>query len=355
MSSEFHQLRVAATREEIGGGAKSVLFDIPDTLADRFVWQAGQHLTVRFVLDGEEHRRCYTLSSSPHSGDPLRITVKRVSDGRVSTHINDHNEAGATIDVLPPSGDFWLDPGESARRTHYFIGAGSGITPLFSMIHTVLLAEPHSVAHLLYGNRNDESIIFRDELTHLLGGHPDRLTVSHVLSSPALLSWFTPWRRGKIDEAAIGEFIKENAPYAQDTQYYLCGPGDMNNTVRDLLHASYDVPTSRIHSESFGGAQTMKNEAPKSMASSATIHLRGETHTVPVAKGQTLLAAACQAGLQPPFACQAGVCGSCYAQMIAGSAHMRTHPVLDKTQVEQGGILTCQARATSESLEFKFG
>ena len=352
MSREFHRLRVAETREEIGGAAKSVMFEVPTELAEIFRWRAGQHLTLRLQLDGEEQRRSYTISSSPHTGSPLRITVKRVKDGLVSNHINDHVSTGTEIDVMPPFGSFCLDPGDKERRTHYFFGAGSGITPLFSMIGSVLAAEPHSVAHLVYGNRNEKSIIFKDDLAALQESHPERLTVSHVLSSPGLLTWFTPWRSGKIDKEAVGAQIDENPPYAQDAQYYICGPGGMNGALKEILR-SYDVPDERIHMESFGGAQ-VEDLSITGVDSAATVVLSGETHLLELREGQTILDAANKAELNPPYSCQSGICGACRARLIKGSVHMRSRPALEDHEIEKGAILTCQAVATSPEIELTF-
>ncbi len=352
MNREFHRLRVAETREEIQGAAKSVMFEVPEELREAFRWRPGQHLTLRFELGGEEVRRTYTISSSPFSGDPLRITVKRVPGGLVSNHINDRVNKDNEIDVMPPSGDFCLDPGEKERRTHYFFGAGSGITPLFSMIHSILLAEPHSVAHLIYGNRNDKSILFQETLAELQGEHRKKLTVSHVLSAPSLLSWFTPWRQGKIDQDAIRSFIDENPPYAQDAHYYICGPGGMNSSVKQSLQ-NIDVPEDRIHLESFGGAKEPVHSV-NSVAAQATVVLLGQTHSVAVSPNQTLLDGVCKVGLNPPYSCQAGICGACKAQLIEGSVHMHSRSALDDDEVERGAVLTCQAVATSESLKIKY-
>jgi ring-1,2-phenylacetyl-CoA epoxidase subunit PaaE len=253
---------------------------------------------------------------------------------------------------MPPFGGFCLDPGEKERRTHYFFAAGSGITPIFSMIHSVLEAEPHSVAHLVYGNRNDKSIIFKDTLAELQEQHPESLTVCHVLSSPSMSSWFTPWRSGKIDKDVIGAFIGENPPYAQDAQYYICGPGGMNRSVRQFL-TELDVPDDRIHMESFGGAKE-DDLSVKGIAATATIHLDGESHTIPVDADQTVLEAACKAGVNPPFSCQSGVCGACRAKLSKGTVHMRSRPALEDAEVADGTILTCQSVATSDAVELSY-
>ena len=164
---QFYPLRVAETHSEIAGHAKSVCFEIPSNLKGTFIWRPGQHITLRFELNGADVRRSYSISSSPLSGDPLRISVKRVDGGLVSNHINDKVQVDQVIEVMPPFGSFCLDPDASRRRTHYFFAAGSGITPIFAMLESVLMAEPHSVAHLIYGNTSAKTILFKEGLTQL--------------------------------------------------------------------------------------------------------------------------------------------------------------------------------------------
>ena len=185
MSGVFHELEVVQTRPETDQ-ATSVLFDVPASLRDVFRWRPGQHVTVRFEINGTDERRSYSISQPPGGG--LRITVKRVEGGLISNHIHDHVRAGDRIDVMAPFGGFCLDPHPRARRTHYFFGAGSGITPLYSMIRSVLEGEPHSVAHLAYGNATAESILFREHLAQLERNAAGRLTVRHLISRPALLN-----------------------------------------------------------------------------------------------------------------------------------------------------------------------
>jgi len=361
----FYPLPVRATREEIGGAARSLWFEVPAEFADRFAWRPGQHLTLRFVLgeDAEELRRSYTISSSPFSernepaaGSGLRITVKRVRDGRISNHINDHLRVGSVVEVMPPLGGFVLDPKANLRRTHYFIGAGSGITPLRSMIESVLLAEPHSFAHLLFGNRKRDSILLGAELDALAAAHPGRFSIAHVLSAPSAWSGSDHmWRKGKIDRDTLEQWFAERAPYAQDTQYYLCGPGSMNADIKAALQ-QLDVPAGRIHFESFGGAGSAgaTDDSVRGQSAQATILLDGERHQVPIQAGQTLLQAAFEAGLEPPFSCQAGVCAACHAKLVEGRVHMRSRPALADADVEAGSVLTCQAVATCTELTVDF-
>lgn len=350
MTRSFHPLTIAIHTPEIEGGATSVTFDVPPALKPVFQWQAGQHLTLRLNINGVEERRSYTIANPP--GAPLRITVKRVAGGVVSNHVADALAEGMQVEVMPPFGRFVLRPDPLARRTHYFFGAGSGITPLYAMINAMLEREPHSVAHLIYGNSDADSILLNAQLDSLAKTYPDRFTLRHVLSAPSMWSWFTPWRKGRVDADAILAAVKETPPIAQDVQYWICGPGGMNGDVRKAL-MGLDVPANRIHMESFGG-DTPKDTSVSGMSATARVTLDGTAHDVPVAAGQTLLEAMRQASLSPPFSCQSGVCGACRAQLTTGSVHMRNHIALEDQDVTRGEILTCQSVATAPDLAVTF-
>ena len=351
MSRRFHALRVAAVEAETAN-ATSVRFDVPTALADAFRWRPGQHVTLRLTIDGREARRTYSISEAPLAGAALRVTVKRVPDGLVSNHVNDHVAAGDRIDVTPPFRGFRLDPDPRARRTYYFFGAGSGITPLFAMIRSVLAAEPHSVARLAYGNVNANSAIFREDLARLEEISEGRLSVRHVLSSPSWLSSFRYWRRGRVDAACVADFIEEHPPYAQDTQYYVCGPGSMNAAVRGALMA-LDVPDTRIHMENYGPV-TPADDSVAGVAAEATVRLRGATFPVAVAAGQTVLNAVRAANETPPYSCESGVCGACRAKLRRGKVHLRARMALTDAEIADGAILTCQALPITPRLTVEY-
>lgn len=350
MTRDCHPLRVAARTAEIGGAATSVTFDVPPALAQTFRWTAGQHLTLRFDLNGQEERRSYTISNPP--GAALRITVKRVTGGRVSNHIGDGLKPGDVVDVMPPFGGFTLLPGAMARRTHYFFGAGSGITPLFAMIRDVLDREPCSVAHLVYGNTDEHSILFRAELDALQQAHSDRFTLRHVLSAPSFWSRVSPWRTGRLCAETVAAAIAETPPEAQDVQYWICGPGSMNTDLKAAL-TDLDVPAPRIHMESFGGA-VAPDDSVTGIAARAKVTLDGRSVQIPVAKGQTLLEATRAVGLTPRFSCQSGVCGACRARLHSGEVHMRARMALEDSDIAKGDILTCQSVAKTPHLELVF-
>ncbi|SDX72719.1 ring-1,2-phenylacetyl-CoA epoxidase subunit PaaE [Ruegeria halocynthiae] len=350
MQRNFHALTVSEIRKDIDGAATNIMFDVPPALKDLFEWTSGQHLTIRLRINGEEHRRSYTISNPP--GSALRITLKRVKGGIVSNHIGDTLSAGDTVDIMPPFGQFTLIPGKLNRRTHYFYGAGSGITPLYAMIRSVLTEEPHSSAHLVFGNTDANSIMLRDEIEQMQAQYPQRFSVRHVLSRPALLSWFLPWRTGRLNAEAIQVSISETPPVAQDTQYWICGPGKMNSDVRSAL-LDLDVPDQRIHMESFGG-DTESDMSVSGVEAEARIELNGATFDVPVRAGETILDAARSAGLNPPFSCQSGVCGACVALLQQGTVHMRNRMALEDDDISKGLILSCQSIATQDKISVRF-
>jgi ring-1,2-phenylacetyl-CoA epoxidase subunit PaaE len=350
MPQSFHPLTVADIRSEIDGSATSITFSVPPHLASEFTWRPGQHLSLRLQVNGEERRRSYTISNPP--GAPLRITVKRVKKGCVSNFVGDTLKVGDQLEVMAPKGRFVLDPQALGHRTHYFFAAGSGITPIFSMVNAVLADEPYAVAHLVYGNVEAGDILFEAELTELLERYGDRLTVRHVLSAPSMWSWFTPWRKGRVDAEAIQAAITETPPVAQDVHYWICGPGSMNQDVRQALNG-LDVPNSRIHSESFGG-EGAQDTSVSGVASQVTVKLLGQTQTVSVAAGQTLLEAMRASGLRPPFSCQSGVCGACIARTSQGKVHMRSRVALEDGDISKGYVLTCQSVPTAEKMTLTF-
>lgn len=351
MDDGFHQLRVLDTCAETEQ-ATSFRFAVPPGLSGTFRWRAGQHLTLRFWIDGAEVRRSYSMSETPSSGDPMRITVKRVKGGLVSNHINDRIAAGDIVDVMPPFGGFRLEPEPINRRTYYFFGAGSGITPLYAMIRTVLLVEPYSVAYLAYGNTDADSIIFRDRLADMEKQTEGRLVVRHVLSSPSWLSSFPYWRRGRIDADVIGAFIDQHPPYAQDARYYVCGPGGMNTTVRAALQG-LDVPDTRIHTESYGATEP-PDDSIEGVAATAFVRLKGAPSNVPILAGQTVLDAVRASGANPPYSCESGVCGACRAQLRNGKVHLRARMALTDGDIKREVILTCQALPTTPQLRVDY-
>lgn len=351
----WHRLRVEAVVQETKVD-KSFVLAVPSSLRASFRWRAGQHVVIERKVDGEPLRRCYSISSPP--GSALRLTVRKIRGGRVSGDLHEHVTAGSTLDVSAPCGAFLLDTGRldgqptNAYRTHYYFAAGSGITPIFSMIAAVLASEPYSTVHLLYGNRHLDQILFRAALDGLKDEHGDRFSLVHSLTSPPWWSSFDGWR-GRVDAGAVRRFIDRHPPVAQDAHYRVCGPGSMNATVKQVL-LSIDVPPERIHAESFGSPFQAGGEKVRGVAATLGVSLGERRTEVPVEAGETLLDAMLRQGLPAPHTCTAGVCGSCLARLIRGRVHQKSSFALDAADVESGLVLTCQAVPRSPRIELRY-
>lgn len=234
------------------------------------------------------------------------------------------------------------------------------------MINTVLLEEPHSTCHLLYANRDDTSIIFKDEFEKLQARFPKRLTVSHILSKPRWTSSFNYWQSGRIDQTVIAKFISEHPPYAQDTQYYLCAPNALLSIIQSGLQ-SIDVPSDRIHFETFGGklvtAVAKKDygngisvdSSAKGVSGTVTVKLNGETHTVQTKENETLLDNMLANDVDAPYSCQSGVCGTCKCKLADGAVAMRTNMALDDEEIKQGYVLSCQTVCQTNNVQIEIG
>ncbi|MCT4663758.1 MAG: ferredoxin--NADP reductase [Flavobacteriales bacterium] len=353
--SKLYPLRVSNVQKETEE-AVVVSFDVPEELYEIFDYKAGQYLTLQFTLNGEEVRRSYSLCSSPAINESLQIGVKRVKNGLVSNHINDHIKSGDTIMVLPPEGRFYAEIKKEQYKTYYLFAAGSGITPILSILKTVLTTEPRSFVHLLFGNRNQESVLFKAEIDHWQEQFPERLIVAHYLSKPKT-SWFSSkkeweYREGRVNEKAITWFVNTYPPYAQNAEYYICGPGKMIENTQQFLQ-KIDVPISRIFKESFGGAES-KTVTQIFEKAQLKARLNGEEIITEIPKETTILRALIQNGNQPPYSCEGGVCSSCICKLTSGAVSMKKNLSLTEEEVAKGYILSCQSLPTTEKVEVVF-
>ncbi|MGV0810891.1 ferredoxin--NADP reductase [Mycolicibacterium boenickei] len=328
----FTPLRVKQVIRETAD-AVSLVLDVPDASKREFRYLAGQFITLRVTIDGAEHRRCYSMSSSPVVEPDLRITVKRDRDGLVSNWINDTVRVGDVLHVAPPEGRFVLT---ATERDIVTFAGGSGITPVFSLVHSAL-ASGARAARLFYANRSLESVIFREALAALTDAHSERLEVHHHLDD----------LDGVVSPQHIADFMGDGA---DNTDYYVCGPAPFMDTVEQVLLEA-GIPRQQVHLERFTvAAIPLPDPEEPVVTEEVTIELGRSTVTAPYRAGNTLLQTARLAGLKAPSSCETGSCGTCMAQVVEGSARMHNNDALDDDEVAEGWVVTCQALPTSRTV-----
>lgn len=318
-----------------------VTFDVPDQLRDQFEFQAGQHLTVTHRMGGKEVRRNYSICTSATSGE-LAIGIRQVDGGVFSTFAVETLRAGDVLELMTPTGSFGAPLDPLARRDYVAVAAGSGITPILSIVHTTMEIETESRFTLFYGNRTAESTMFAAELDELEARYADRLRVFHVRSAephhPESL-------RGRIDLSTVQQLL--GGAVTSIDRWYLCGPGDLVTTLqRDLT--SEGVEAERVHLELFRGtSRATVHDFPES---DVTITLAGSTHTVALAAGDTVLESALKNNIEAPYACLGGACGTCKARVITGAVAMEQNFALRAAELEAGFVLTCQSHPTTPTV-----
>lgn len=344
MAEHFHVLRVAEVVRETED-AYSIRFDIPDDLRGAFAFKAGQHLTLRADIGGEEVRRNYSLCVAPHE-DVIKVTVKRIAGGLFSNWVGDELKPGDTIDVMTPHGSFTTDFDASKKRRYVAFAGGSGITPIISLIRTALSVEPQSRFTLFYGNRDANSVIFLEALADLKDRYMGRFELYHFLSDEA---GDVDLFNGMLDRATCDEAIERlvDDPGAVDA-WFICGPGPMMDAAEAAL-VEREVAHDRIHIERFtagrpSAAIAAQMAALQQEAAGLTISvtLDGRTRKVEF-DGKNILDSARDAGMPAPFACKAGVCATCRAKVVSGKVEMAARYGLTDEEIAAGYVLTCQS------------
>ena len=355
MSVIFHPLRVRAVLPDTAE-AVVVSFDVPDDLRKVFSFTQGQYLTLRKDIDGQDLRRSYSICAGVDDGE-LRVGVRKVKGGVFSNWINAHLRPGDVISVMAPQGRFFVPIEPLARRHHLGIAGGSGVTPILSTMKTVLAREPRSHFTLIYGNRQLHSTMFKEELEDLKNRYLTRLVLHHVFSDEPTDS---PLNHGVMNRGKIGEFLRSVVPAASVAHAYICGPFQMNDEAEAALLAA-GVAEDRIHIERFGIPQqqfgAVIHEALAGDAETARIVIvrDGLRREFGFSKQQaSILDAASAAGLEVPFSCTSGVCGTCRAKCIEGEVRMERNFALDKAEVAAGFVLTCQAHPLTPRVVLSF-
>ncbi|MCG2616132.1 phenylacetate-CoA oxygenase/reductase subunit PaaK [Terrimonas sp. NA20] len=356
MSIHFHKLRIKDIRKETDD-CISISFAIPEELKDTFVFQHGQNITLKHDLQGGETRRSYSICTSPFDNE-LRVAVKKVEGGLFSGFAHSTLKAGDVVDVLPPTGKFntGLHPGQAKKYLAF--AAGSGITPVISIIKTVLQTEPASTFTLVYGNRSRHSIIFFEELEALKNKYLQRLNIIHILSREGT---DTSIHAGRIDGNKLNE-LSRLINYPSMDEIFICGPEEMIFTIKDFMEAQ-QIDSKKVHFELFTTPGQKKNTNPMffskkkaSDKSHITIKLDGRTLEFELAPDSedSILDTALKLGADLPYSCRGGVCCTCKAKLTEGKVEMEMNWGLEEEEVKQGYILTCMSHPRSAKVVVDF-
>jgi ring-1,2-phenylacetyl-CoA epoxidase subunit PaaE len=346
----FHRLAVNDLRRE-AADAISLTFAIPKQLSDDYRFTPGQYLTLRTMMDGEEVRRSYSICSGPDDGE-LRIAVKKVDGGAFSSWAAEELKAGDELDVMTPTGRFGVAPAPAEARTYVGFAAGSGITPILSIVKGVLAREPKSRFFLFYGNRTTAGMLFREALEELKDRFLDRLSLFHVISGE---EQDIPILHGRLDGEKVRALLRSLVPAATVDHVFICGPTGMSEDVEATCR-EIGIAPERIHVERFvsglGGKPRPKTVVPASAPPKAiaALIIDGKRREVPVAEGEAILDAALRGGVDLPFACKGGMCSTCRAKLVEGKAEMDVNYSLEPWELQAGFILTCQAKPVSDKV-----
>lgn len=346
--AKFNSLKVIDIAQETAD-AVSVAFEIPNNLNEEYRFKQGQYLTLKFIIKGEELRRSYSICSATDEKE-LRVAIKKVKDGKISNYIADTMKTGDVIEVMTPMGNFFTEMDAVNKKNYILFAGGSGITPMFSILKTVLRKEPQSKITLFYGNNEESSIIFKKQIDELEKLNADRLKIIYVLNAapanhPELL-------KGLMTKEKNIALIKNHITTFENNEYFICGPTLMMDNVMAALK-ELKIDETKIHIEYFTAPVNADDINPSTdtvKGASATIIMDGDEHVVELEENETVLEAAIRIGLDAPYACQGGSCCTCRALLQAGKVDMAVNYALSSSEVKQGFILTCQSRPTTPNV-----
>jgi ring-1,2-phenylacetyl-CoA epoxidase subunit PaaE len=346
--SSFYKLHIKEVKRETPS-AISVAFTIPSELQSAYKFIAGQYINLKLTLDGKEIRRAYSICSSPNSGE-LRIAIKSVKNGHFSKFANENLKSGDILEVGQPEGKFTFEPSADRQKNYAAFVAGSGITPVMSILQSVLENEPNSSFVLVYGNKNPEETIFHNQLHELQLKYVGRFFVHYVYSQTKVENELF----GRIDKSNINFVLNNKHKEKEFDKFYLCGPEEMINLATTVLK-EHNVADKNIKFELFTTSSTENTEASSHEGhTKITVLVDDEETTFEMSQKQTLLEAALKQGIDAPYSCQGGICSSCLARISKGTAEMKKNSILTDKEVASGLILTCQAHPTSNEIFVDF-
>jgi len=354
MAAGFYSLKVDKITRETPE-AVSIRLLVPPPLKSLFVYKAGQYLTLRKEINGEDVRRSYSVCESPLVDEMPSVAVKEVEGGKMSPYLNTQLKEGDLIEAMPPMGNFTLTPDPSLKRHIVLFGGGSGITPLKSILKSVLLFEPESSVTLIYANRTQDAVIFKSELAQLEQEYTSRFKIIHTFDTPP-----ADWAgySGRLSEDIIKDIVSFLPMHARDCHHYICGPAPMMQLIEETLQ-KVGVSKDHINLEYFTAVEkpkdnssgTSEEESGEIKERRITVEVFGETAEVNVEPDQSILEAAQDAGLDPPYSCTVGVCTTCRARLRSGKVHMDEREGLSDAELDEGYVLTCQSHPLTDDVD----
>ena len=346
--ADFHKLTISKVERQTPK-AVAIAFEIPADLKETFSFTPGQYITIKMVIEGKEIRRAYSICSSPSSGE-LKVAVKEIKGGTFSAIANNKLQVGDVLEVHPPEGSFQLHTNDSSTDTYGAFVAGSGITPVMSMIKAVLEEEKLSKFVLVYGNQSLAETIFAKELLQLQADYPDRLFIEFFYSR----SREEGARFGRIEKSTVNYVVKNKFKDQKFKNFYLCGPEEMINVAKDTLIEN-GVAENQIHFELFtSSTEAVEIDASLDGKTSITVVVDDEEFTFVMDQKKTILDATLDEDIDAPYSCQGGVCSSCICRVTEGSAVMEKNSILTDGEIAEGLTLACQAHPTSAVIKIDF-
>tara|TARA_Y100000589_G_scaffold150354_2_gene143477 strand:- start:77 stop:1129 length:1053 start_codon:yes stop_codon:yes gene_type:complete len=347
----FHCLYIKRIEKETSESV-SIEFEVPEKFLNDFSFKAGQFLILKKFIRGEEIRRSYSLCSTPESGQ-FKVVVKQIPNGKFSTFANTELKPGDQIEIGLPRGNFFVQTDSNNTKSYTLIAAGSGITPVFSILKTILVEEPNSTISLFYGNKSPELTIFKEEIEQLKKKYPKKLSIHFIFSQHKGESRF---HTGRLEGRKLKKLFKKIAPVDLTDEIFICGPQEMTSSIINLLENKFSFAPSNIHYELFTTNTIEKKSNQKKLKGSSTAAaiLNGETIEFTIKKNESILEAGLAAGHDIPFSCQGGVCGVCKCMVGEGEVEMENNIALSFDEIEDGAVLSCQGKVLSPYIKITF-
>lgn len=343
--SDFHALTIQNI-VKVASKAVAISFDVPASLSDKYSFVPGQYITLKTQINGKEVRRAYSICSAPQN-ESLTVAVKEVPNGTFSAYANQNLQVGTSLEVAEPEGRFQLIAAEG--KSYLAFAAGSGITPILSMIKAVLSSTQTARFVLVYGNKSPEDTMFLDTLKKLQAYYPERFLIQWIFSQKQTADSLF----GRIEASIVNLIVKNKYKKTDFAAYFLCGPEAMIDEVRNTLTAQ-NIPQDKIYFELFTSTASTQDASPSKGMTQLTVFLDEDTFNLEIPQNKSVLESVLEAGIDAPFSCQGGVCSTCIARIKEGSAVMAKNSILTDGEIAEGLTLTCQARPTSDTLSIDY-